>query len=83
MVFLMQFKLNVGKKLKSDAIIADTHCTKTCVYLSIVLLVSSVLFQIFRIGYIDSIGSLGIAYYAFREGKQSMDKSKGKECCCD
>ena len=83
MAFLTVFKLNIGKKLNSKAIIADAHCTKTCLYLSIILLISSVLFQIFKIGYIDSIGALGIAYFAFKEGKESIDKSKGKKCCDD
>ena len=84
MILLTRAKLNVGKKLNSDAIIADANCTKTCVYLSIVLLLSSILYEIFRIGYIDSIGALGIAYYAFKEGKESMEKSNGKSCnCCE
>jgi len=73
----MLSKLSIGKKIKSEAIIADAKCTRTCVYLSVILLISSVLYQIFKIGYIDSIGALGIAYYAFKEGKESMDKSKG------
>ena len=74
----MLSKIKIGKKLNSHAIIADAHCTKTCVYLSIILLVSSVLFQIFKIGYIDTIGALGIAYFAFKEGKEFIEKSKGK-----
>jgi divalent metal cation (Fe/Co/Zn/Cd) transporter len=82
MILLMRFKIKIGKKVNSDAIIADANCTKTCVYLSIILLVSSVLYEIFKIGYIDSLGALGIVYYSFKEGKESMDKSKGKECCC-
>ena len=83
MIFLMLFKLNIGKKLNSDAIIADANCTKTCVYLSVILLVSSILYQIFKVGYIDSIGALGIAFYAFKEGRESIEKSKGKKCCSD
>jgi divalent metal cation (Fe/Co/Zn/Cd) transporter len=84
MIFLTRAKLSAGKKLNSDAIIADANCTKTCVYLSIVLLLSSILYEIFRIGYIDSMGTLGIAYYAFKEGKESMEKSNGKNCnCCE
>jgi divalent metal cation (Fe/Co/Zn/Cd) transporter len=81
MVFLMRAKLFTGEKLDSDAIIADANCTRTCVYLSIVLLASSILYELFRIGFIDSIGALGIAYYSFKEGKESVDKAKGKECC--
>jgi divalent metal cation (Fe/Co/Zn/Cd) transporter len=32
MILLMRFKLKIGKTLKSDAIIADANCTRTCVY---------------------------------------------------
>jgi divalent metal cation (Fe/Co/Zn/Cd) transporter len=82
MILLIRAKVSVGTKLNSDAIIADAGCTRTCVYLSIVLLVSSILFEIFRIGYIDSIGALGIAYYSFKEGNESWGKASGKRCCC-
>ncbi|UCC12472.1 MAG: cation transporter, partial [candidate division WOR-3 bacterium] len=76
MVILMQTKIKVGKRLKSDAIIADAHCTRTCVYLSIILLAASLLYEIFKIGYIDSIGALGIAYYSFKEGREALEKAK-------
>ena len=78
MILLTYFKLDVGKKLRSDAVIADANNTKTCVYLSILLLASSLLYETFKIGYIDSIGALGIAFYAFKEGRESMEKSKGE-----
>jgi hypothetical protein len=45
----MNLKLNGGKKLDSDAINADAYCTKTCLYLSIILLDSSALFEIFKL----------------------------------
>jgi len=77
MLVLMTAKMRVGRKLGSDAIIEDAKCTRTCVYLSLVLLVSSVLFEILKIGYIDSIGALGIAWYALMEGRESMEKSRG------
>jgi divalent metal cation (Fe/Co/Zn/Cd) transporter len=80
MLILMTAKMRVGRKLNSDAIIADANCTRTCVYLSIVLLLSSILFEILRIGYIDSVGALGIAYYAFMEGKEAIEKAKGIKC---
>ncbi|MDD5772351.1 MAG: cation transporter [bacterium] len=81
MIFMMRAKLFAGKKINSDAIIADANCTRMCIYLSIILLASSILYELFRIGYIDAIGALGIAYYSFKEGKESMDKAKGKVCC--
>ena len=84
MFFLMRYKLSVGKKLKSDAIIADANCTKSCLYLSIVLLASSGLYEIFKIGYIDILGSLGIAWFTFSEGKEAFEKIKTNKlaCCC-
>jgi divalent metal cation (Fe/Co/Zn/Cd) transporter len=78
---LMKAKLNVGKKLNSDAIIADAHCTRTCFYLSLILLVASGLYEIFEIGYFDIAGSLGIAYFAFREGLEAFGKARGKITC--
>ena len=82
MYFLMTAKLKAGKSLDSPAIIADAQCTKTCIYLSVILLLSSALFEIFKIGYIDSLGALGIAYYAFTEGRESLNKSKNPDSTC-
>lgn len=83
MSLLVHFKMSIGKRLNSDSLISDANCTKTCIYLSIVLLVASILFEVFKIGYIDSIGALGIAYYALKEGKEAFEKASGKSCeCC-
>lgn len=84
MYLLMKYKLVIGKKLGSDAIVADANCTKTCFYLSIILLVSSLLYEFFRVPYIDIAGSLGIAYFAIREGIEAFQKAAGKKsCACD
>ncbi len=82
MYFLMAYKLKIGKRLKSDAIIADANCTKTCFYLSIILLAASGLYEIFQIGYIDIIGSLGIAWFAFKEGREAFEKAKSNSLNC-
>lgn len=82
MYFLMNYKLKTGKALNSEAIIADAHCTKTCLYLSFILLVSSLLYQFFKISYIDIAGSLGIAWYAFSEGRESLEKAKKNQLSC-
>lgn len=85
MYFLMNSKLKVGKSLNSEAIIADANCTKACFHLSIVLLASSALYELFQIGYFDVLGSIGIAYFAFKEGKESFEKAKSQSlsCGCD
>jgi divalent metal cation (Fe/Co/Zn/Cd) transporter len=82
MYYLMRAKLDVGKKLNSDAIIADANCTKTCFYLSFLLLASSALYELTGIPYIDIIGSLGIAYFAFSEGKEAFEKVKSGNLSC-
>lgn len=82
MYFLMQAKLKVGKALNSDAIIADANCTKTCFYLSLILLVSSGLYELTGIAYMDIIGSLGIAWFAFKEGKEAFEKAKSGSLSC-
>ena len=85
MYYLMNAKLKVGKDLNSDAIIADANCTKTCFYLSFILLAASGLYEIFKIGYFDALGSLGIAYFAFKEGREAFEKVRtgNLACGCD
>jgi divalent metal cation (Fe/Co/Zn/Cd) transporter len=83
MFALMRYKLYIGKKLDSDAIIADANCTKSCFYLSIVLLLSSGLFEIFKIGYIDIIGSLVIAWFTFKEGREVFEKVRQNKISCN
>ncbi|MCH7973892.1 MAG: cation transporter [Bacteroidetes bacterium] len=79
MYLLIKYKLLVGNKLNSAAIIADANCTKTCFNLSIVLLVSSGLYEIFKINYFDVLGSFVIAYFAFKEGKEAFEKAKSEK----
>lgn len=84
MSVLIKYKLKVGKELNSAALIADANCTKTCLYLSIVLLASSIGFELTGFGGIDSIGALAIAYFSFNEGKEAFEKVKtGKHCGCE
>ena len=82
MYWLMTSKLKVGKALNSDAIIADANCTKTCFYLSFILLAASGLYELFNIAYFDILGSLGIAYFAFKEGKEAFEKAKSGNLLC-
>lgn len=82
MWFLYTRKLKTGKALESDPIIADANCTKTCFYLSFLLLGSSLLYELFPISYFDIIGGLGIAYFAFREGRESFEKARSNNLSC-
>lgn len=83
MVWLMIAKKKVGKKLNSEPIISDANCTKICVYMSVVLLVSSLIYELTGFVYADAIGTLGLIYFSVSEGKEAFEKAKGKMCGCD
>ncbi|MCZ7558333.1 MAG: hypothetical protein M5R41_18205 [Bacteroidia bacterium] len=85
MYLLFRAKLRVGRQLRSDAIIADANCTKTCFYLSMILLASSASYEMFGWGWFDVLGSLGIAYFAWREGREALTKARTGvlACGCD
>lgn len=82
MVWLMNAKKSVGKQLNSEAIIADANCTRVCVYMSLVLLASSLIYELTGFAYADSIGAAGLAYFSIKEGLEAFEKAKGKECGC-
>lgn len=84
MWILVLWKRKVGNRLDSAPILADANCTMVCVYMSLILLFSSGIYELFGIPYIDSIGTLGLSYFAFKEGKECFEKAKSnKNCCCD
>jgi divalent metal cation (Fe/Co/Zn/Cd) transporter len=82
MVWLFSAKKSIGKKLHSEPIIADANCTKICVYMSLVLLASSLLYELTGFAYADAIGAAGLIYLSVSEGRESFEKAKGKECNC-
>jgi divalent metal cation (Fe/Co/Zn/Cd) transporter len=83
MVWLMRAKKAVGKKLQSEPIISDSNCTKVCVYMSIVLLASSLIYELTGFAYADVIGAAGLIYFSVSEGKEAFEKAKGKTCSCE
>lgn len=83
MWLLVLGKRKVGRALNSSPILADANCTMVCVYMSIVLLLSSLIYELTGFGFIDSIGALGLIYFSYNEGKESFEKAAGMEDCCD
>lgn len=84
MSILVNWKRKVGRKLQSSPIIADANCTLVCIYMSIILLVSSGIYELFKIAYVDSMGTLALAYFAFKEGRECFAKAASdKNCCVD
>ncbi|MEO5357692.1 MAG: cation transporter [Nitrospirae bacterium YQR-1] len=80
---LIYYKNKVGRALGSEPILADAACTRTCLYLSVVLLLASAGYEITKIAGIDSIGAIAIAVFSIKEGKEAFDKAKNKgKCAC-
>jgi divalent metal cation (Fe/Co/Zn/Cd) transporter len=82
MTWLMRAKKRTGIKLQSDPVIADANCTKVCVYMSLVLLVSSLIYELTGFAWADSIGAAGLIYFSVSEGKEAFEKASGKDRCC-
>lgn len=81
MWLLMHYKLKVGRRFNSPALIADARCTRTCLYLSFVLLIASLGYELTGVGMLDSAGALMIAFLSFREGREAFDKANGHFSC--
>ena len=82
MWMLIHHKTVVGKALDSPAILADAACSRACLYLSVVLLTASAGYELTGIGSLDAIGSLGIAWLTWKEGREAFAKARGMGCGC-
>ncbi len=80
---LVMGKRKIGRALNSMPILADANCTMVCIYMSLVLLASSLIYELTGFGFIDSIGALGLIYFSYKEGRESFDKANGLECDCE
>ncbi|HBE40735.1 MAG TPA: hypothetical protein DDW27_05945, partial [Bacteroidales bacterium] len=83
MYWLYRSKIHYGKKLNSEPVIADGKCTLVCLYMSVVLLFSSVIYELTGFGWVDTVGALGLAWFSFNEGREAFEKARGKENCCE
>jgi divalent metal cation (Fe/Co/Zn/Cd) transporter len=80
---LVAGKRRVGRALDSAPILADANCTLVCIYMSLVLLAASIIYQLTGFGFVDSIGALGLIYFSVKEGRESFEKAKGMDCGCE
>ena len=78
-------KRRVGRTLDSAPILADANCTLVCIYMSLVLMASSALYQVTRIGVIDTLGAAGLIYFSIKEGREAFYKARhaGALCGCE
>ena len=79
---LVAGKRKVGRALDSTPILADANCTLVCIYMSLVLLAASIIYQLTGFGFVDSIGALGLIYFSVKEGRESFQKAKDLDCEC-
>jgi len=83
MVALVYGKARVGRQLNSDAMLADAECTRVCISMSVILLLSSGIYELTKFAFIDTIGTLGLAYLSFKEGRECFEKvKKNRNCSC-
>jgi divalent metal cation (Fe/Co/Zn/Cd) transporter len=85
MLWLVIAKKRVGKKLGSGAILADARCSQVCIYMSVILLISSAVYQLTGFAYADVIGSAGLIYFSIHEGKEAFEKARAGNyltCSC-
>ena len=68
-------KRKIGRALNSAPILADANCSMVCIYMSVVLLASSLIYQITGFGFADSLGALGLIYFSISEGRESFEKA--------
>lgn len=78
---LIHYKVKIGRQFKSQALLADAACTKMCMWLSVILLLSSIGYELTGMGLLDSLGAVGIAVLSFREGREAFEKTKGNLIC--
>lgn len=82
MLWLMTVKMRTGRKLNSEPVMADAGCTRICVYMSVVLLAASVIYELTGFAYADVIGAAGLTWFSFSEGREAFEKVKGRISCC-
>ena len=75
---LVYAKRRVGRALGSEPILADAECSLVCIYMSLVLLASSLIYQFTGFGLADSIGALGLIYFSLSEGREAFHKARGE-----
>lgn len=80
---LVKGKRKVGRALNSQPVLSDANCTMVCIYMSVVLLASSLIYELTGFGFVDSIGALGLIWFSYNEGKEAFEKAAGMEDCCD
>lgn len=78
MPFLYYYKNDVGKKIGSSSLIADSKQTIACAYLSVALLIGLSLNYLFSLWWADPVVGLIIVAYLFKEGYETLKEGLSK-----
>lgn len=86
MLFLWRAKRSVALELDSRTLLSDAACSRSCLQLSVVLLVGSLLYVLFPVlWWADSIAAIGLAGLIGWEGYQSIKAARQPDftggCC--
>ncbi|MDP4094374.1 MAG: cation transporter [Bacillota bacterium] len=68
-------KRNIGTRIRSKALVADSCCSMVCAYMSWVLIVGVVSNAVLKLWWIDSFISLVLVYFVLKEGLEALHEA--------
>jgi len=74
-------KEKTGRILQSEAMLADAQCARVCMWMSVILLISSGLYALTGFPFADALGAVGLAVFSVREGKECFEKAASEKFC--
>lgn len=80
MGWLYRAKMQAATALDSASLREDAFCTKSCMWLSALLLGGSLLFEGTGLSLFDAAASAGMAWLIYKEGREAW---KGEACGCE
>lgn len=81
MPLLARAKLRVGREIGSRALVADAKCSLACAWLAATVLIGVGLNAILGWWWADPVAALVMVPLLVREGRESFEAARGKECC--
>ena len=78
MAWLYLSKRRLGKELDSQPVLSDARCTLVCIYMSVVLLAASGIYELTGFAYADVLGAAGLGWFSFTEGREAIEKAARK-----
>lgn len=79
MGWLYRAKMQAATALNSAALREDAFCTKSCMWLSALLLAGSLAFEGLGLALFDAAASAGMAWLIYKEGREAWE---GRACEC-